>query len=140
MKFKKLTNLDISNLHRNKKYWLMKSDFMSAFSYWLVSQSPYNAPDITNALIAFEKYVDKKIVKDNKVIGLRYNQLKKLINEKVFENIQEIEIFNHPKIDTGATIMFSSRYDQPKPDYDFVDLGALARNIFYMILREQIVN
>ena len=136
-RFDKLTNHDISTHYRDREYWLMRPDFLGAFSYWVVSQSPYDTPDITPALVAFSGYVNKRI-KDGIPEKFTYDELSKFINEDVFEAIPEIEKLNNPKIDVGQTINFCSRYDKPKADCDFIDLGALARNVFYMILRESI--
>ena len=133
----KLTNLDISEQYRDRKYWLMRSDFMGAFAYWAVTQSPYDTPNITPALKAFSNYINSRFEKDLP-IEFTYEELSNFINEDVFESIPEIEKLNHPKIDTGSKIMFTSRYCTPKPDYDFIDLGALAKNVRFMILRESI--
>jgi len=133
----KLTNLDISTNYRDKEYWFMRSNFLGAFAYWAVAQSPYDAPDITPALKAFSEYIGNRI-KENIPEKFTYEQLQEFINEKIFEGIPEIEKLNHPKIDIGQTINFCGRDFKPKADYDFVDLSALARNIFFMLLRESI--
>ena len=133
----KLTNLDISTNYRDREYWFMRSDFLGAFAYWVVAQSPYDTPGITPALKAFGEYVAKRI-KDGIPEKFTYTDLQEFINEKVFESIPEIKKLNHPKIDIGQQINFSDRYSKSKPDYDFIDLGALARNVFYMLLRESI--
>lgn len=134
----KLTNLDISTHYREVAFCLMKSDFLGAFAYWATSQSPYDTPDITDALDEFNKYISVFIFKEEQVIELTYDKLNTLISEAVFETLPRIEKLNHPKIDTGSTYMFVSRYHTPKSDYDFIDLGALARNIKFMIMREYI--
>lgn len=136
-KIEKLTNADIATYYQDWEGWYMRSGFLAAFAYWVVAQSPYDAPDITLALRAFQKFVAGS-VPDGAPVKFTYEQMKEFINEKVFESIPEIEQLNHPKIDTGAKYMFCSRYDSPKPDYDFIDLGALARNVFYMLLRRSI--
>ena len=139
-RFDKLTNLDIKTHYRDREYWLMRSDFLGAFACWVVRQSPYDVPNgimFMDALNAFNDYVDG-IFSDDLVKLFSYKELSSLIDEDVFEAIPEIELLNHPKIDVGQTMMFSSRYDTPKADYDFIDLGALARNVFYMILRGSI--
>ena len=135
----RLTNLDISTNYRDNKFWLMRSDFLGAFAYWAVVQSPYDSPEITPALQAFSAYVGNRI-KENVPEQFTYTELQEFINEKVFESIPEIEKLNHPKIDVGQTINFCNRYSKPKPDYDFIDLGALARNIFFMLMRESITH
>jgi len=136
-RFDKLTNLDISTHYRDRKYYFMKSDFLAAFAYWVVAQSPYAAPDITAALKAFNEYVEIRIG-DDCVEEFTYDELKGFINEDVFESIPEIEKLNHAKIEQGGFIASSSRYHKTKPDYDYIDLGALARNIVFMLFRESI--
>jgi len=133
----KLTNKDISDNFRDVKFLFTKKDFLAAFSYWVVYQSPYDTPDIQPALEAFKSYIDLLFV-GRGIIYLSYDKLLDIINEKKFESILEIEKLNHPKIDIGQTIVFSSRYDQPEADYNFIDLGALARNIRFMLMREYI--
>jgi len=133
----KLTNLDISTHHRDRAYYFMRSDFLGAFAYWVIYQSPYDTPDITPALKAFGEYIAEKI-KEDIPKKFTYDELHELINEKIFAAIPEIEKLNHAKIEIDGFIASSSRYHKTKPDYDYIDLGALAHNIFYMLLREQI--
>jgi len=135
-RFDKLTNLDISTHYKDKEFYFIRSDFMGAFAYWVVSQSPYDAPDINEALTAFSKHVNERIPEDTPV-KFTLDEVKEFINEDVFENIPAIEKLNHRK--NGREGMgFCSRYDKPHPDDDFIDLGALARNISYMLFRESI--
>jgi len=115
----------------------MQSDFLGAFAYWIVTQSPYPTPDITEPLKAFHKYITT-IVKDGDVLEANQDRIWEIINEKIFESIPEIEKLNHAKIEQKGFIASSSRSHKPKPDYDYIDLSALARNIGYMIMREQI--
>lgn len=134
----KLTNLDISVQHKNRTYWLFRSDILGAFAYWVVKQSPYRTPDITPALVAFDKYLEKAFPTENYHTELprefTYEELSALTHEDVFEKIQEIEVLNHPKISEGEA--FNNRHNVYHADFDFIDLGALSRNIFYMVLRE----
>lgn len=136
----KLTNLDISTHHKNRTYWLMRSDILGAFAYWTVKQSPYSTPDISAALIALDKYLDKVFPVDADFAHQQlprefsYEELSALVHEDVFEKIQEIEILNHCKISEGEA--YNNRHNVYNADFDFIDLGALSRNIFYMILRE----
>ena len=138
----RLTNNDISIQHKDRPYWIMRSDILSAFAYWVVKQSPYHTPDISAALIAFNKYLDKAFKYPEDTTSphnempreFSYEELNALIHEDVFEKIQEIEILNHPKISEGEE--YNNRHNVYGADFDFIDLGALARNIFYMVLRE----
>jgi hypothetical protein len=135
----KLTNLDISEQYKDTEFYLMKDELLGTFACWLIRQSPYDTPDINNALEAYNKFLEIKFNTEDKVVKFTYEELSKYISEDIFEGIPEIEIFNHSKKDAGeGFIASSSRYDKTKTDYDFVDLNALACNIFYGICREYI--
>ena len=136
-KFNRLTNLDISSHYKHGSRWFCKSAFLGAFAYWVVSQSPYNAPEITPALIAWDKHLAITFPDSAMPVEFSYNELSAMITEDVFASIPEIEKLNHRK-NKRAGAGFCSRYGKPSPDDDFIDLGALARNVFYMILRESI--
>jgi len=129
-RFDRLTNLDISTHYRDREYWLMKSDFMGAFAYWVIVQSPYEVPDIHKATQEFSEYLDLIYPGLNHLpVKFSYEEINKLISENAFESLPEIEILNHKKIEG----------DNAKgPDYDFIDLCALARNVTFMIMRESI--
>ena len=132
---KKLTNLDISQNYRDGEYWFMRSDFMGAFACWVVKQSPYAAPDISSPLSAFCGYLGF-IFPDNLPKKFTYDELAKIIHEDTFGAIPGIMALNKPKVSTGNG--YNNRHSEPHPDYDFIDLSALARNIFFMMLRESI--
>ena len=136
----KLTNKDICDNYQDTEFYLTRKDFLGAFAYWIVYQSPYDSPNITQALNAFKTYIDVFLFKGEVVVAITQKELNTRISEDVFESIPEIEIFNHPEIDTGSTIMVTSRHFYPKPDYDFIDLGALAHNIKFMLMRERITS
>ena len=131
-----LTNLDISTHYKDKNFYFMRSDFMGAFAYWSVKISPYNDPDISSPLSAFSRYLSF-VFPDNLPKKFTYDELREIVNEKVFEEIPAIRALNEPKISSGEG--YNNRYDNPHPDYDFIDLGALARNIFFMLIRESII-
>lgn len=133
----KLTNLDISDNYRNIEIWLFKKDLTSAFAYWVVLQSPYDVPDIMPALIAYDNYLTPLFHNNEIPIKFNYETLKPIVSECLFKSIPEILELNNRK--NGREGMgFCSRYDKPDPNDDFIDLGALSRNIFYMILRNHI--
>lgn len=138
-RFDQLTNRDISTHYSKHKFWFSLNDFNAALAYWLVIQSPYDVPDIKKPLLAFNDYMKNMLNWKDSATGLiefSYDQLKNFINEDVFESIPQIEKLNHPKVSAGAG--YADRHNNPRPNYDFIDLGALARNVFYMMLREPI--
>jgi hypothetical protein len=135
----KLTNRDIKEQYASTEFHLMKSEILGTFASWLIQQSPYDTPNITKALKAYNEFLSIKFDSEDKVVKFTYKELSKYVSEDIFESIPEIEIFNHSKKDAGkGFIASSSRYHKTKADYDFIDLGALARNIFYEICRNHI--
>lgn len=134
-RFDRLCNLDISTHYMDKEYYLFKSSLLSAFAYCVVNQSPYDTPDINDSLKAFDKYISEYFIGDVMPVKITYHRLREIIDEDAFEDIPEIEKLNHAKIEQPGFIASSSRYHTTKPDYDYIDLGALARNVFYMVLR-----
>lgn len=119
-RFDKLTNLDISTHHRDGEYYFFPSNFLSALSYWIVAQNPNKQLiDVKPVLLAFQDYIVPKFKNVMLPEQFTYDQLSEIVSDDVFEKIPAIMALN-----------------TMKPD--FIDLGALARNVFYMMLREQI--
>lgn len=119
-RFDRLTNRDISEYYRDIEVYLFPSDFMSAFGYWVIKQNPNKELiDLKPSLMALQRFLSHMFIKKGIPEKFKYDELREIISEKTFETIPEILILN-----------------TMKPD--FIDLGALARNIFYMILREHI--
>jgi hypothetical protein len=119
-RFDSLTNLDISTHYRNIEFWVMLSSFQAAFTYWVVAQNPNKELiDIRPSLRAFRDHIATIFDDPRLPEQFTYEQLQEVINEEALGSIPEILELN-----------------KLKPD--FIDLGALARNVFYMILREHI--
>lgn len=117
----KLTNADISANYLNEKFHLMINDFKGAFVCWATRQNP-NEPYgvIADATQAYTKFLQQRYFKTkDTVVEMGCDLIKKLTDEDLFVAIPEILALN-----------------EMKPD--FIDLGALSRNVFYHILREQI--
>ena len=131
----KLTNKDISDNHRDVSMWLMRKDFTGQFANWVVQQSPYEVPEIDNALLADANYVSLAFGGES-CKEFSYDELAAIVHEDVFESIPEILALNVPKIASGPG--YANRHVVMHPDYDFIDLGALARNVFYSMVRSYI--
>ncbi len=116
----KLHNIDISNQYRDIEMHLMLSDFQGALAYWVTKQNNNKTFIVDRPLEAWTKYLQQKYFKNkDDVVMFTYDKLSKLINEDIFIAIPEIMELN-------------------EMEPDFIDLCALARNMFYMICREQI--
>ena len=119
-RFDGLTNLDISTHYRNQEWYFSLSSFTAAMAYWIVAQNPNKELiDINLALKNFTTYIASFFKDKNLPERFSYKKLNSIITEENLSNLPEILKLN--------TL-------QP----DFIDLGALARNVFYMLLRETI--
>ena len=119
-RFDKLTNRDIAAHYRDGEYYFFPKDFLSALSYWIVAQNPNRQLiDVNPALLAFQDYIAPKFKYVRIPEQFTYDQLSEIVSGDVFEKIPAIMELN-------------------TMEPDFIDLGALARNVFFMMLREQI--
>lgn len=132
----KLTNKDISDQYRGLEMHMMRKDFTGQFVRWVVEQSPYEVPDIAAALEGFNNYITK-VMAGETVKKFSYDELSAIIHEDEFEKIPAVLALNVAKINSGA-VVWVDRRTKPHPDYDFISLGALARNMFYSIVRHHV--
>ncbi len=97
---------------------------------WAVRQSPYGYPEnLDKGLKEFEKnYTPPEYQK------MDINQLEFFITQAINKS-KTIKSWNNPK-KGKHTMVFTSRYNTIKPDYDFIDLSALARNIKHSVWLE----
>lgn len=110
----------------NDLYCISKKQLIGSFAGGAVTQSPYLLPD--NLPEAIKDVFDALKFDDYSMMTRK--QLQDLL-ENIFENTPSVEIWNHRKNGNESRYGFCSRYDKPDPDDDFIDLGALARNITY---------
>lgn len=95
---------------------------------WAVQQSPYVVPEkLAEAITAFVARWPSDAEMPSLSQWDSYAELKDKL-EAVFQEIPEIAAWNVRR-NGREGIGFSSRYDQPEPDDDFIDLGALANNV-----------
>ena len=131
----RLTNKCISDNYRDVSMWLMRKDFTSQFAKWVIQQSPYEVPEIHDALLAYTNYVSMAFG-DESCKEFSYDELSAIVHTDEFEKIPEVLALNVPKVSSGPG--YNKRHTVPHPDYDFIDLGALARNVFYSMVRSHI--
>lgn len=131
----RLTNADIFDNFRGVSMFLVRKDFTGQFANWVVQQSPYEVPDIQAALLAYANYVSLAFGGEE-CKEFSYDELAAIVHVDEFEKIPEILALNTPKITSGHG--YNQRHTVPHPDYDFIDLEALARNVFYSMVRSHI--
>lgn len=115
----KLCNREISETYRDFEFYLFPSDFISALAYYVVSQNNNKELIIEAPVNAYYEFIKKEWPNEKIPERFSYQRISNLTSDDVFESIPEIMALN-----------------EMKPD--FIDLGALSRNVFYMICRQQI--
>lgn len=118
----KLTNKDIKEQYPDIEIYAMKHEFTSAFAYWVIAQNSnsQNFELCIKAIEAYSKWLNKKFRTEETVKKLKLNEVDFLTSSDVFESIPEILALNEIEGE------------------GMVALGALSRNIYYHILRNQI--
>jgi hypothetical protein len=108
-------------------------ELLGALAQWAIQQSPYLCPD--NLQQALEEFDLASPYDRTSFAGSIFEtSCKGLIPfvRGLFEACPTILAWNNPKIGRH-TVVFVSRDSQPGPDYDFIDLDALARNIAHSV-------
>ena len=119
-RFDRLTNLDISTHYSDIELCVCLSSLSAAFAYWVIAQNPNKRLiDIRPSLREFNEYVAESFENPKLPQKFTYQELQELIDADELAKLPEVLALN-----------------ELKPD--FIDLHALARNVFYMILREHI--
>lgn len=124
-----------------KKFLFSKKDILAGVAKHSVGASPYHRPD--NLEIVLDKLNDilnplfEEGVKTNLgFIEMSYEEIKEFVFKHTTA-IPEFADWNNAKIHSDHPLIgTSSRYHTIKPDYDFIDLHALARNVANDILWE----
>jgi len=114
-------------------------ELIGHLAMWAIRQHPYHRPEglfdlaevLNNATLAWDCSTGN-------------------LNMKYFDSHLEVESFirnalkDHPVLehwntsqkDSGALFVSCSRYDSPKPEYDFIDIDALLCNVAHGVWHE----
>ena len=111
-----------------------KSTVLGALVSCVVRQSPYLFPlDLVSGLVEFNSAFCLNDYFETSCVSLRSRV------RGTFQRCPTIFGWNKPK-KGSHTVVFCSRYSQPSPDCDFIDLDALARNVAYLVTLESKYN
>ena len=122
--------MNVDEMIFSKKYLIGES------ARWAINQSPYYVPD--NLEIVLRKFSDllPTYTFDG---GYGFKKMKKDEFSKwlfdIITQIPELVNWNNPKNGNNSQYLFTSRYDEPAPDSNFVDLHALVRNIKQSLIK-----
>lgn len=117
--------------HQEGPLLITTNSIAGELASWAVQQSPYGCPEgLEQALTDFRAAwpTDEDMAE---ILPMRwwqnYDEIYRTLYA-LFCQTPSIEAWNHRKNGRDGP-GFCSRYDQPSPDDDFIDLGALANNI-----------
>jgi len=117
--------------HMDKLYVGHKA-LKGALAHWAVHQSPYVAPDRLGE--AIEQFMHEWPYED--FAPMSSQELRERVGVLI-KSCPLIAAWNEPRL-SGAVSegghAFVSRYDTLKPDYDFIDLDALVRNVTHELV------
>lgn len=117
-----------------KKRCVSLNSVIGHLAMWAVRQSPYGFPkNLDKGLKEF-----RKAYKPPEYQKMTIKQLQTFITEAISKS-PIIVSWNNPK-KGKHTMVFTSRYDTIKPDYDFIDLTALGRNTGHSVWLENMYN
>jgi len=124
-----------------KDKWTFKSEIVGAFAMWACRQSPYGVPDGLENICKYLNASLKSVAKWNTggMTECSLCDINKWLHEILYDQgIKEFDNWNKCKKGVTPDISFSCRYDNiPNPDYDFIDLDALLRNVCLTIRDER---
>ncbi len=132
--------------------YIFKKNIVAEYIGMIVRLSPMlnELPDLNKIADELLDWLDKNIPASAEVAGGMYNisteELESLcsraVNEiKIIENLNlsKVERENGIEVNDSSRPPFvgSSRYDKIKEEHDFIDLGALSRNVYMNLTSEQ---
>lgn len=120
-----------------KPRWIYRheNELMRALAGWAVSQHPYHKPPgLFTACWDFVHTLANTHRSSMRVIRLHTGTIRKHVSEFCRTN-PIVRRWNKPK-KGRHTMVFTSCYNEVNPEFDFIDLDALAGNIVRQLLRE----
>lgn len=107
-------------------------------AHWVVRQHPFNSTDgieAVNARISDLPIWNRDVDDFPHLHVGSWSDLEALIAPAIF-GTPEAEAWNTPRSRHDKPLVFSSRYDAPSKDDDFIDIHALVRNVTLSAFRE----
>lgn len=149
-----LQGIDFSVTHRrlsgdpewNTSRPTFKHEITGALSKWAIRQAPIGIPDnLERVLGLVNACLDRMDIWD--ILpgfgNLSLCQINKILHDLLLDQgIKEFDDWNRSQAEKDGkikdpSVLFSSRYSQPNPYYDFIDLHALLHNVCLDIRAER---
>ncbi len=118
---------------------VLKTDFIAEVIKWGIKQNPFKGQLPRKTEVVMEKL--------NKLLPefIETTNMRAFVSETIEQvpeirdwNLSQVELERGVKVDdeNRPSFAFTSRYDQPKPEYDFIDIDALKQNVTRSLERE----
>lgn len=123
----------------NSEKYFSLSHILGAFSMYAIRQSPYTCPEnLGSAIEQLEIRLRDRLDFDKyEFCSVSCRSIHVLL-EDLFQEVPMIMAWNKKKIEGHNCV--SSDHPDWNPDFDFIDLGALARNISHVMISEYLVD
>lgn len=114
-------------------------EITSALAYYAILQSPYPCPDKLQEVIEYLHGELQKRVTWNDLgwSELSDEEIKKILFDILYDKgVEPFDAWNRSRKGPESGVLFTTRYDGPlHPDFDFIDIDALLRNTWLLIVR-----
>src|SRR6266567_1806850 len=118
---------------------VLKTDFIAEVIKWGIKQNPFKGQLPRKTEVVMEKL--------NKLLPefIETTNMRAFVSETIEQvpeirdwNLSQVELERGVKVDdeNRPSFAFTRRYDQPKPEYDFIDIDALKQNVTRSLERE----
>ncbi len=118
---------------------ILKTDFIAEVIKWGIKQNPFKGQLPRSTEVIIEK-LNALLPEFIETMNMRafVSETIEQVPEIRDWNLSQIERERGVKVDdeNRSPFMFTSRYDQPKPEYDFIDIDALKQNVTRSLERE----
>lgn len=128
----------VSKYNPNYFMWVFKKDLIGSLAKWAIKQSPYLYPQkLLIVLDKFADHIEPYFTKENSTFGMKKFTILELEDfiEANLKTIPEYLDWNE-RVNGRDGVGIVTKYDddfEKDPDDDFIDLGALVRNVAHDI-------
>jgi hypothetical protein len=119
-----------------KKYLFSQKDLLGYIACWSVMLSPYNVPENLTGVLETFALKTKPLFEGLKfeIMSASSEEICLILDKHLITQVSVIK-WNERKDGNTEPYLFVSKYEsKPNPDNDFIDLGALKRNIVNSII------
>ena len=123
----------------DRKHHYSLDNILGAFAMWAIRQSPYTCPGTLHpAVIQLYGWLDSEITWDKwGFADFTCDEIRKLLLVN-FEKCPSIMAWNEKQKEGRNDV--GEEHPSWNPDYDFIDLGAWARNISHTLIKEKLID